>query len=144
MSNGTERHKNSQSCISKMWKHKFVPINGVQEGKMKKRGSVPRWPWRAWKCSTLPVDGVEVFHAARGGHGIVPRWPWRAWKCSTLPVEGVEVFHAAHGGVWKCSMLPIEGVEVFKAVHGRCGSVPHCLWRAWKCSTLPVEGMEVL
>ena len=43
--------------------------------------SVPHCRWRAWKCSTLPVEGMEVLK--------------RAWKCSTLPLEGVEVFQAA-------------------------------------------------
>ena len=79
---------------------------------MKKCESVPSCPWRVGKCSTLPMEVMEVFHAACGGHGSVvkglevfhtarrggggvPSCPWRAWECSTLPVEGVEVFHAA-------------------------------------------------
>ena len=81
---------------------------------MKKCESVPSCPWRAWKCSTLPMEVVEVFHSACGGHGSV--------------VKGLEVFHIA----WESSTLPVEGKGVFHAAGGggggvsRCGGVPHC------------------
>ena len=134
-----QRNENTNVCLSKESKGR----------KMKK----------VWKCSTLPIEGMKVFYAARGGRGSVPRCPLRAWKCFTyytLPMEGMEVFHAASGGcgkvprclwrVWKCSTcstLPVEGVEVFQAARVGHGSVSRCPWREWKCSTMPVEGMEV-
>ena len=104
-----------------IWRHLHAFVN-MFHAPRGGRWIDPRCPWRAWKCSTLPVEGVEVFHTAHGGHGSIPRCPWRAWKCSTLPMEGVETFHAAHGGR---------------------RSVPRCPWRALTYSTLPVEGVEV-
>ncbi len=60
-----------------------LPMVGVEVFRAACGGhvSAPPCPWRAWKCcvecSTLPVEGVEVF---------------------MLPVEGVEVFNASRGG----------------------------------------------
>ena len=61
-------------------------------------GSAPHCPWRAWKCSTLLVEGVELSHTACGGYGSVPHCPWRARKCSMLPVEGMERLQAGCRG----------------------------------------------
>lgn len=43
-------------------------VDGLQAA-CRGRGRAPCCLSRAWNCSTLPLEGMEVFHAARGGRG---------------------------------------------------------------------------
>lgn len=106
--------------------------------------SVIHCPWRAWKCSTWPMEAVEVSYTAHGRCGSILHYLFMASKCSMLPMEGMEVFHNTLGrhrcflhcprmawkcsmlpiGVWKLSSAPIQGNEVLHAISGCPGCVP--------------------